>query len=208
MKKRQILETARDLFTRFGIRRVTIEEVCAKANVSKGTFYKHYGNKNELVMELLDSLLGGAMDQYRRIMAGSLPFEEKVRQMIRLKIEQTGGMSREFIQDILESGPPEAVAFYQEKASEIVGVIAEDFSRAHRRGDIRRSIKPEFILYFFNHLIEMMQDPKLEALYETPGEMITELTNFFFYGVMPEEGYSVQEHPGGADRSERDDNEN
>lgn len=192
MKKHQILETARELFTRFGIRRVTVEEVCETANVSKGTFYKHYGNKNELVMELLDSMLGRAMAQYRKIVDDSIPFSEKVRRMISMKMEQTGGMSREFIQDILESGPPEAVTFYQEKAAETIRVISADFTRAQQRGDIRPSIKPEFILYFFNHMIEMMRDPKLEALYATPGEMINELTNFFFYGIMPEEGYSSE----------------
>ncbi|MBN2414643.1 TetR/AcrR family transcriptional regulator [bacterium] len=205
MKKRQILETAGDLFTRFGIRRVTIEEVCAKANVSKGTFYKHFSNKNDLVMALLNMIMEGAMAEYRNIMAGTLPFKDKVKRMIRMKMERTGGMSREFLMDIIESGPPEAVAYYKEQAAATIAAITGDFIAAQQRGDIRRTIKPEFILYFFNHMIEMVQDPKLDELYATPGEMINELTNFFFYGVMPEEGYSSEFQHGDAEKEEHAD---
>ena len=187
MKKRQILATARELFTRFGIRRVTVEEVCEKANVSKGTFYKHFGNKNELVIELLDGMMSDAMDQYRRIIDSSLPFQKKVEQMIRMKIENTGDLSREFIADILESGDPEAVTYYKEKAEETLRVIGDDFQIAQQRGEIRQNMNPGFIFYFFNHMMEMMKDPRLEALYATPGEMIKDLTSFFFYGIMPEE---------------------
>ncbi len=200
MKKQQILQTAKELFSKFGIRRVTVEEVCAQANVSKGTFYKHFSNKDELVMELLNTMVSEAMTRYREIMTGSQPFREKVRQMIRLKMEHTEDLSRDFIKDIMGSGPPEAVKFYHEKASESMKAISEDFAAAQRRGEIRQTVKYEFILYFFNHMIEMMQDPRLESLYATPGEMISELTSFFFYGIMPEEGYSGKNDPAEAEK--------
>ncbi|WP_372931944.1 TetR/AcrR family transcriptional regulator, partial [Mariniphaga sediminis] len=44
----EIMKTARELFWKHGFRRVTIQEICEKAGVSKMTFYKHFPNKIDL----------------------------------------------------------------------------------------------------------------------------------------------------------------
>ena len=64
-------------------------------------------------------------------------------------------------------------------------MIMEDYIEAQKKGEIRKDIKPRFILYFINQIYEMIKDPQLESLYSDPQEMIMELTNFFFYGIMP-----------------------
>ena len=38
-KKQSIIKASRDLFMRYGIKRVTVEEICETAGVSKMTFY-------------------------------------------------------------------------------------------------------------------------------------------------------------------------
>ena len=51
----QISQTAETLFKLYGIKRVTVEEICKKANVSKMTFYKYFRNKIELVKHIFNS---------------------------------------------------------------------------------------------------------------------------------------------------------
>jgi hypothetical protein len=64
-------------------------------------------------------------------------------------------------------------------------MIMRDYLDAQQRGDIRADIKPEFILYFLNKIVEMARDEDLERMYSTPQDLIMELTNFFFYGILP-----------------------
>ena len=52
-KQQQIIETAEELFFRHGIKRVTVEEICQKASVSKMTFYKYFANKNDLAEHII-----------------------------------------------------------------------------------------------------------------------------------------------------------
>ena len=52
-KVSQIMLAAKDLFWKFGIRKVSIEEICSKANVSKVTFYKYFENKIDLAIFIL-----------------------------------------------------------------------------------------------------------------------------------------------------------
>ena len=53
-KRAQIIQTAERLFTRFGAKRITVEEICREAGVCKMTFYKYFPNKVELVRNIRD----------------------------------------------------------------------------------------------------------------------------------------------------------
>ena len=48
MKKEQILESARTLFTQYGYRKVSMNEIAASANVTKKTVYSYFKDKDEL----------------------------------------------------------------------------------------------------------------------------------------------------------------
>ncbi|MFC2116332.1 TetR/AcrR family transcriptional regulator [Bacteroidota bacterium] len=180
-----ILETSRELFWKHGIKRVSIEEICQEASVSKMTFYKNFKNKNELVMEIINRIYDDAVKRYRDLMDQDIPFEQKVRESLLMKMEGIDRMSQEFFNDYYLHADPEMSAFVQEKVSENLGMIIGDYLEAQKKGEIRKDINPKFILYFMNQMMEMMKDEKLESFYKDPQEMIMELLNFFFYGIMP-----------------------
>jgi len=184
-KFNQIIRTGRSLFWKHGIKRVTIEEICLEAKVSKATFYKHFNNKIELVKRIIDWITKESMGKYHEIMSQDIPFEEKIVQSVRLKMEQTNEMSDEFYNDYLLHADPELSAYLGEKITEGISMIIKDYTDAQKRGDIRGDIKPEFIMYFLNHMVTMAEDPNLLAQYQNPQDLIMELTNFFFYGVLP-----------------------
>jgi TetR/AcrR family transcriptional regulator, fatty acid metabolism regulator protein len=47
----KIHDTAMDLFTRKGFTRVSVEEICDKVGVSKGTFYYYFKSKDQVLLE-------------------------------------------------------------------------------------------------------------------------------------------------------------
>jgi len=190
-KKDIIVKAAKELFWKYGIKRVTIEEICQLANVSKMTYYKYFSNKIELVKYIFESVSNEALEKYRSIMDSTIPFMEKVLKTIDLKIEQTNNISREFYNELMNSDNTEIKKMMFNRLSENLEMILNDYKLAQQNGDIRKDVKPEFILYFLNHMLEMGQDEKLSKLYANPQEMIMELTNFFFYGVLPRKDKTV-----------------
>lgn len=187
-KFQQIITTAKNLFWKFGIKRVTIEEICREANVSKMTFYKHFSNKPELVKYIINKITSEALAKYKNIMSKDVSFSEKVKQSIQLKMEQTDEMSQAFYADYYKNADPELLDFLYQKTHDAIQIILNDYIDAQKRGDIRQTIKPEFILYFLNQMMSMAKDEELAKLYETPQDMVMELTNFFFYGILPRDG--------------------
>lgn len=53
----RITEAAIELFSERGCEDVTVEEVCANADVARKTFYNYYASKQALIRELSDALL-------------------------------------------------------------------------------------------------------------------------------------------------------
>jgi AcrR family transcriptional regulator len=184
-KVHQLLITAQDLFMRHGIRRITIEEICSEAKISKMTFYKYFENKIELIKHLLNQIFSEQMDEYRDIMKKDIAYTEKVKHMIQAKDERTKMLSQEFINDLYKNPIPEVAELIEKLKVDAIGEVLRDLQIASENGDIRQNIKPELILYFLNHMREMVKEGKLSHIYSSPNELIMELTNFFFYGVLP-----------------------
>ena len=182
----EITTTARKLFWKHGIRRVTVEEICQEASVSKMTFYRMFDNKIELVKTVLNEMMEDSMSRYRRIMAQDIPFADKIRQTILLKLEGTQEISEELLKDIYKNEEPALMAFMAEKRKQSMDEVFQNLTNAQRHGWIRKDIKPEFILYIINKISEMGTDDALLAIYPNTQQAIMELTNFFFYGILPE----------------------
>ena len=66
-KSQLIVETATDLFMRYGVKRVTVEEICQTAKISKMTFYKYFKNKKVLAEHIIYSILDYAQIEFDAI---------------------------------------------------------------------------------------------------------------------------------------------
>jgi AcrR family transcriptional regulator len=184
-KRQQILGTGKDLFWKYGFKRVTIEEICKEAGVSKMTYYKFFSNKMELVKTLMDEILKEGITKYRKLMDSEIPYSEKVLGIIELKKEQTHTMSSEFFTDYLQSGDPELIAYLERLSQQNLQIFLEDFRKAQENGDIRKDLKVEFVMAVLNKLIDWVQhDESLLALYDEPQDLAVQVTRFMFYGIL------------------------
>lgn len=69
--KQRILKTASQLFTKYGFRNVTVDEISREAGISKRTFYETFTNKDELVMAQTRQFLEEAEEDYHQIVQSS-----------------------------------------------------------------------------------------------------------------------------------------
>ena len=131
-KREQILQTGKVLFWKFGFRRVTIEELCKEAGVSKMTFYKYFSNKMDLVKTIMRDFGTASLEKYRAIIDSDLPYPEKVLGMIRLKRDQTEAMSNEFFRDYTNLDDPEMVRLLEEMSAGTFEMFIKDLSEIGR----------------------------------------------------------------------------
>lgn len=181
----RILNAGEALFTKFGTRRVTIDDICRKAGLSKMTFYKYFPSKIELAKSVLRRIADAQMTAYRNIMAQDIPFEDKVRQTIQMKLNSLHSMGSEWPAEILQNPASEIGWLLQEMTAQIVKEIREGYEKAQGNGDIRADVRMDFIFYFIDHLQALLNDECLLRMYDSYEALVSELVNFFFYGILP-----------------------
>ena len=189
-KREQILKTGKELFWKFGFKRVTIEEICKEARVSKMTYYKYFTNKMDLVKTIMDKILQESLEKYRQILARDIPYPEKVVGMVELKRDQIETMSNEFFRDYVQSGDPELLSYLEQVSGESMKIFVDDFHKAQENGDIRKDLKVEFIMVVMNRLIDMAHEDELLDMYDNPQDLVMEITKFLFYGILNREGHT------------------
>lgn len=184
IKFQDITSAAKTLFWKYGIKRVSIEEICTGAPVSKMTFYKFFKNKEELAEYLLIEMLTQWHNQYISIMNQNIAFSRKIKQVIALEQHASENMGEEFIQDIYNNEYVKLQELITAERNRYNSEIVKDMIDAQKREEIRKDIKPEFILYLLEDIANKVVDKNLSKLYSCKQELILELTNYFFYGIM------------------------
>jgi AcrR family transcriptional regulator len=180
-----IVSAARSLFWKHGIRRVTIEEICQDAGVSKMTCYKYFSNKTAIAKYLIEDMFESGIKAYKEIYHSDISYEEKVKRMLDLKMSNSHEMSQELLDDIYKNQDEELSETIETIKKRMIEIYLDDIREAQKIKEIRDDVKPEFMLYFLNNLTEMLTDQRLVSIYSNPQQMISEVMTFFFYGIMP-----------------------
>lgn len=183
IKYQHILSSGKELFWKHGIKRVSVEEICSQAKVSKMTFYKFFKNKKALVIAILENTVGVALEDYKELINQDCSFTDKIAQILKMKLEGSKDISQEFILDIYQNQSMGLLPYMEELGKKSLALTMAFLLDSQKKGHIRQNIKVDFILYYFNHMMAMTTDPELLSKYEKPQDLIMEATEFFFYGI-------------------------
>jgi AcrR family transcriptional regulator len=178
-----ILVAGRRLFWKHGFRRVTVEEICKEAGVSKMTFYRFFPNKLELAKTVIDKVFADSLNGFRSIMESPMTSEEKLRAMILMKVEGAHDISPEFLADFYNNSDIGLTTFLAERSREVWLEMRNDFSVAQQKGVFRKDLNLDFFFLFSQKAMEIAKDEAFIRLFPTPEGLVLEITNFFIYGI-------------------------
>lgn len=184
-KQKQIIDTAQELFFRFGLNKVTIEEVCKKSSVSKMTFYKHYKNKNELIEYILMQLVAEGKEAYTQIMQSDIDFEEKIQAVVEMKVGLTQKLSQEFIQEIYSREGTNIPKVFEAAIQDSYRSFRNDLEKAKADGQLREDANIDLIMYWLQAMRKMLEDKQVITFFDSVQDLTKELNKMFFYGIIP-----------------------
>lgn len=77
-KREGILEAARNLFLRNGLRGTTMEAIAREARIAKPTLYAHFPDKDAVFLAIVEQLLAAKIAAFEAGLAGDGPVEARV----------------------------------------------------------------------------------------------------------------------------------
>ncbi len=140
-KKRDIALSAADLILQKGVHNITVTEVAKAAGIGKGTVYEYFKTKNEIVFELVNTLLQEYSKQLKEELDKLHTTKEKIRAFSRFyyapEQEKLRKLYKEFISISLITQDREMIEF-NEKSINIYLVWFEEIIREGvRKGELR-----------------------------------------------------------------------
>ncbi len=174
-KSTQLIETAKNLFFKHGVKRITIEEICKESNVSKVTFYKYFSNKNELVRHIRDELIEEGFSEFDEINELDIGFPEKVELITQWRIDFFSNIKSDFIQDILS---------VEDTIEEMKRRYLKNIEAAQIKGEVRNDLSPELIWLVTEKLNELVKDGSWKEIFTDYREFQKQIRRMYFYGML------------------------
>lgn len=181
-KKEDIRKAAFELFSAYGVQKVSIAEIAQKAKVSQVTIYNYFGSKDDLLRDSILSLLNKRLQEDIEVIESNLPFPKKIETYISEKTSELSAMDPNFLRLMKLKDP-------------IIRQIAEDFTKnkyiplilkliekGREEGCIHHNISNEAILIYINMFREGKRSDAL-LNFEQSRDLFKQLVTLFFYGI-------------------------
>ncbi len=186
-KKVQILATGKELFWKFGFKRVTIEEICKEAGVSKMTFYKFFPNKTKLATAIMDVVFEESLLKIRKIDKEHESADKTFKKFLQLKSEGSRDISEEFIKDLYTNPDPGLKTYMEKKTKSMLEEIQRVYEHGKETGWVRKDLNIPFLILFSQKLVSLTNDKGMMQFFDSSQDLIMEITNLFIYGISPHE---------------------
>jgi AcrR family transcriptional regulator len=138
----QILDAADRLLTRFGYRKMTVDDLAAEAGIGKGTVYLYFPSKQEVALCWIDRTILRLVEQHRAIAAEmGLPAGERVRRMLLTRVTFLFDSSQNR-QHVLEELYSVLRAAYMPRRQSYLQWEGEVFAQVVREGQSAGELRP------------------------------------------------------------------
>ncbi|MGE8203516.1 TetR/AcrR family transcriptional regulator [Heyndrickxia sp. NPDC080065] len=179
-KKESIRKAAFELFSIYGIDKVSIGEIAKKANVSPVTIYNYFGSKEELIKDVFIEYMNKEILEFTNLIHSDLSFPQKLEKVIFEKREAAKLFNKEFFQSIIDPSLKDVVEEYL--SSTAIPLTMELLEIGRKEGYVNPAISSEAIILYIHKFSELTQYPDLFEKYDK--DVILDLSNLFFYGLL------------------------
>lgn len=174
-KHNALVASAKELFFKYGVKRITLKEICEHSNVSKVTLYSYFKNKDELVAYIRNELTETGFAKFDEINAMDISYIEKVEKMTKWRADFFSSMSNEFIKEIIDEN---------EIQSQIKQRYLQNIETAQSNGEIAKNLDPELIWLVTEKFNDIIKEGKWENITDTHIELQNQLRQMYFYGIL------------------------
>jgi AcrR family transcriptional regulator len=146
----EIIRVAADCFSERGYQATTIEEIAARMEISRVTFYTYFKSKEELLQTIFARGLHDYEEGFAAILQEDLPRREKLRRIMALQIASltTGQPAIHLFFTEEQHLPPQLARYVQEFHRRIDRLLEQETMNGIERGELM-NVHPRLLMYAF-----------------------------------------------------------
>lgn len=195
-KKLELLERSSTVFMKYGLKSVTMDDLCREIGVSKKTIYKYFDDKNDLVLNIMQTKL--AMDKLGCDVCEKQS-ENAIDALIKLSklvIEQLANINPSVFFDLRKHYPEAWKIMHDHKWEFVLNNIRENIIRGKKENIYRENIDPEIIARYYVSNMDSVMDGEVYPYPEfKTDDVLTEVLRFHIRGLANDNGITyLKEH--------------
>lgn len=191
--KERIRTIALELFFKFGIRSVTMDDMAKTLGISKKTIYLHYKDKDEIVYAVTEWMLQTDKAGCERIYEVSTDPINEILQSTKLMRDMVENIHPALLND-LEKYHPKAWKNYVNHKNGFVEIVLRNLKEGIEQGLYRADIDPEILARF---RVESVDSAFKETVFPSKQfrlfDIQMQLIDHFLRGILTSKGLTLYE---------------
>ncbi len=188
----KILNGAKELFFMYGLKRVTMDDICQHIGMSKKTLYLYFKNKEELIECLLEKNLSENKKEFETIFKKSNNSIQEIILLMEHLTEMFSEINPHVFYDLQKYHPVVWKQFKEFKENFLFQMIVNNLEKGVHEGLYRSTINKDILARLRIEETEMALNPMLfhKEKYKI-GEIQLELLDHFLHGITTIKGHKL-----------------
>ena len=190
--KDRILAKSKEMFFRFGVRSVTMDDVAKELGISKKTIYQHFEDKDQIVLQMTSHEMENDKCEWDELSKVSENILDKMVRSMDLMKATISDMNPTIIYDIKKYHPKAWAMFQSHKQNFFLQEIIKDINKGIEEGFFRKEIDVKILARMRIEEIDIAFNP--DVFPHDQFNIInihTMLLDHFLRGIFTEKGLKV-----------------
>lgn len=190
--KEKILLAANELFIKYGVKCVTMDDIAKELSISKKTIYQYYKDKNEIVKDFTLKQCESRREDFSRIPGESKNSIEALLMTSRCIRENIVELNPSLLMDIQKYYTDAWETFEDFKKNFFYKSIQDTINRGIEEGYFRKDINPEILSIMRMQQVQDCFDSRIYARDKFNfKEVQMQLLDHFMHGLLTIEGQEI-----------------
>lgn len=188
--RENLLEHARQMFVKQGIKNLTMDEIAKSLGMSKKTIYVLVRDKSELVLEVIERYVNNEKKTNEEIKARAKnPIEEMMLVMEHV-LQQTQELNPQVLFDMQKYYPESWQVYHHYRNSYIFNFIYNNIQNGIERGLYRNDFKIDIVTKFYTGALSIISDQTLfPAKHYKFVTVLKEFIHYHLRAIVTPEGF-------------------
>lgn len=187
--EREILVKATEMFNRYGLRPVTMDDIAREMSISKKTLYKYFSNKEELVTKAVTEMfkeVSGSMSELLAHQGNAIDMLFAMDEVICTTIKRHDPS----MQFQLERYYPSVSAMLEElKKEQVIKMMEHNIQKGKAEGLYRAELDAEVVTFLYYSRAQLMMEEDMGPFKDRPVEQVMrEILIYHVRGIATDKG--------------------
>jgi len=187
--KEDIRKAAWELFSQFGVDKVSVADIAHKAGVSQATIYNNFGSKQALAREFVTSAVEQLMNHVQETLIPQMQYSEKMAAFIQfisemmMKGRPTAAENAIFASSMDLQNDPEIKKIRVEAQKKMTNLMLGLIREGRQQGQVNPDLSDDALSIYFAVFMDVFSNPELQHRYYQHPELVRELGSLMIYGL-------------------------